>query len=56
MTFRCSYIAGEAGVGDDESTAVEWFPLERLPALGDRDRRRIEAALPAHGETIFTLG
>ena len=55
MAFRCSYLGGEAGVGDEESTAVEWYPLDDLPDLGERDRGRIEAALPERGETIFTV-
>ena len=53
MTFRCRYLRGEAGVGDDESTAVDWFALDALPELTERDRRRVEAALPERGETIF---
>jgi 8-oxo-dGTP diphosphatase len=53
MTFRCRYLGGRAAVGDEESTAVEWFRLDDLPELGERDRRRIEAARPEHGETIF---
>ena len=55
MTFRCAYVGGDAAVGDDESTAVGWFGLDALPDLGDRDRSRIEAALPERGETIFSL-
>ena len=51
MTFRCSYVGGEAAVGDEESTAVGWFALDALPDLGERDRERIEAALPERGET-----
>ena len=46
MTFRCRYRSGQAAVGDDESTAVGWFPVDRLPAdLRDRDRDHIAAAL-----------
>ena len=46
MTFRCRYRSGEAAVGDDESTAVGWFAVDRLPAdLRDRDHTRIAAAL-----------
>ena len=46
MTFRCRYRSGEAAVGDDESTAVGWFAVDRLPAdLRDRDHARIAAAL-----------
>jgi len=55
MAFRCSYLGGEAGIGDEESTAVQWYRLDDLPDLGDRDRDRIAAALPERGETIFTL-
>jgi ADP-ribose pyrophosphatase YjhB (NUDIX family) len=55
MTFRCSYVGGEAAVGDDESTAVGWFTLDALPDLGERDRERIEVALPERGETVFLL-
>ena len=53
MAFRCSYVSGEAAVGDEESTEVQWFPLDDLPELSARDLRRIAAALPEHGETIF---
>jgi ADP-ribose pyrophosphatase YjhB (NUDIX family) len=52
MAFRCSYLGGEPAVGDEESTAVGWFPIDRLPDLGQRDRERIDAALPERGETI----
>lgn len=55
MTFRCSYLAGDATVGDEESTDVAWFPLGDLPELGARDRRRIACALPVTGETVFDL-
>ena len=55
MAFRCSYLGGDAGVGDEESTAVQWYPLGDLPDLGERDRGRIDAALPERGETIFTV-
>ena len=56
MAFRCTYLGGEAGVGDEESTAVEWRRLADLPDLGERDRERIEAALAQRGETLFELG
>lgn len=56
MTFRCRYVSGEAAVGDEESTAVEWFPLDELPEdLTDRAHRRITAALPVHGDCVFDL-
>ncbi len=44
MVFRCSYVAGEAAVGDEESTAVQWFPVDDLPDLDARSRERL-----AHG-------
>ena len=54
MTFRCRYRAGEAAVGDDESTAVGWFRVDDLPAdLDDRYRRRIRAALSDQEACIF---
>jgi 8-oxo-dGTP diphosphatase len=55
MGFRCSYVSGEAAVGDEESTEVRWFGLDELPELAERDLRRIIAALPERGETIFDL-
>lgn len=53
MTFRCSYLAGSARVGDDESSEVGWFSPDHLPELAERDRRRIRVALAEHGETVF---
>ncbi|UPK75956.1 NUDIX domain-containing protein [Nocardioidaceae bacterium SCSIO 66511] len=45
LTFRCSYVGGEARVGDDESLEVGWFETDALPELRDEHRARIEAAL-----------
>jgi 8-oxo-dGTP pyrophosphatase MutT (NUDIX family) len=56
MTFRCSYVDGVAGVGDEESIDVRWFPLSALPTLADRQQRRITAALGPSGPTEFHLG
>lgn len=53
MTFRCSYLAGQAAVGDEESAAVAWFALDALPELSGRVQRRLAAGLPARGETEF---
>jgi 8-oxo-dGTP pyrophosphatase MutT (NUDIX family) len=53
MTFRCSYLGGTAGVGDEESTDVRWFDLAALPDLAPRHRRRIECALQPPGPTEF---
>lgn len=56
MTFRCTYLAGQAAVGDEESTAVAWFALDALPELSRGDQRRLEAGLAARGETEFDQG
>jgi ADP-ribose pyrophosphatase YjhB (NUDIX family) len=53
MCFRCSYVGGEAGVGDEESTDVRWFGLSALPVLSARDQRRIACALAPAGPTQF---
>ncbi len=56
MTFRCRYRGGKAAVGDEESTAVGWFPLEDLPLdLGDRYRRRIAIAAADREACVFEL-
>jgi len=53
MVFRCTYLTGQATVGDEESTEVGWFELSALPELTERSHRRIACALPLRGETIF---
>jgi ADP-ribose pyrophosphatase YjhB (NUDIX family) len=56
MTFRCRYRSGVAAVGDDESTAVGWFPVDALPAdLDERYRRRITIALADQETCVFEL-
>ncbi len=56
MTFRCRYRGGRAAVGDDESTAVDWFPVDGLPAdLDERYRRRIGAALSDQEACVFEV-
>jgi ADP-ribose pyrophosphatase YjhB (NUDIX family) len=56
MTFRCRYRSGEAAVGDDESTAVDWFPVEGLPPdLDERYRRRIVVALADQEACVFEV-
>ncbi|MFP5283544.1 MAG: NUDIX hydrolase [Actinomycetes bacterium] len=53
MTFRCTYLAGDAAVADEESSEVGWFGLDALPPLSARMRRRLQVGLPAAGETVF---
>ncbi len=45
MVFRCSYLSGVARVGDEESLAVDWFPLDDLPDLDPVQQRRLASAL-----------
>ena len=46
LTFWCRYVAGTARVADDESTAVDWFSLDALPAeLSDSSRSRLADTL-----------
>jgi 8-oxo-dGTP diphosphatase len=53
MTFSCSYLDGDAHVGDDESTDVRWFLLSDLPELSPRQLRKISCALAPPGPTRF---
>jgi ADP-ribose pyrophosphatase YjhB (NUDIX family) len=56
MTFRCRYRNGTAAVGDDESTAVDWFPVDDLPDnLDPKYRRRIAVALADQPACVFEL-
>lgn len=53
-SFRCSYVTGEAGVRDEESTAVDWFFPDELPQeLAPRSRECIMRGLPLHGDCRF---
>ncbi|MGN9775481.1 NUDIX hydrolase [Micromonospora sp. H33] len=52
LGFRCRLMGGTAQVNDDESTAVGWFPPDRLPELDRHARLVIGYALdddPAAG-------
>jgi 8-oxo-dGTP pyrophosphatase MutT (NUDIX family) len=54
LVFRGHWVAGEAHPADDESTDVDWFDLDRLPAdLNSDDRAAIAEALPVEAPTIF---
>lgn len=54
MCFRCSYVAGDAVVADEESTAVAWFATDELPdELDAIQLRRIECALADQQITVF---
>ncbi len=54
LTFRCRYVAGEAHVADDESSAVGWFSLDGLPeGMEDSHHERIRHARPAVGQPFY---
>jgi ADP-ribose pyrophosphatase YjhB (NUDIX family) len=51
--FACRWVSGEARVGDDESTAVRWWPLEDLPPMPREMVTRIEAATSGESAARF---
>ncbi|HVO44319.1 MAG TPA: NUDIX hydrolase [Aggregatilineales bacterium] len=54
IVFACQPIGGDLHPQDDESLEVRYFPLDALPPLAERHRRRIDIAtrggLVAHFE------
>ncbi len=56
LTFRATYLGGEAVVGDDESTEVGWFVVDALPAgLSDEQLRRIACGLDDRPACVFDV-
>jgi 8-oxo-dGTP diphosphatase len=53
--FRCRPVGGRAVVNDEESTAVEWFPLDALPDLDAVDRLRVKTALDDTAPAWFAV-
>lgn len=53
LTFACTYLRGEAHVGDDESLDVRWFRLDALPAIQQSVRDRMECVLADDPVTRF---
>lgn len=47
-------VGGRAHVGDEESTAVGWFPVSALPPMAERFRRKVAHALS--GEQRVRIG
>ena len=45
LVFRCSWISGEAAVGDDESVDVAWFPVDALPEMPEHLSSRVAVAV-----------
>lgn len=52
-TFACTWLAGEAGVADDESTEVRWWPVAGLPQMDDDMAGRVADALSDDVTTRF---
>ncbi len=53
VTFACSWVAGEARVGDDENLEVRWWPVAALPPMSPWLLERIDAALAAETAPRF---
>jgi ADP-ribose pyrophosphatase YjhB (NUDIX family) len=52
-TFACTYVSGDAHVGDDESTDVRWFPLGSLPPMKPSLTERVACVLAGEPVTRF---
>lgn len=52
--FACTYVSGDAQVGDDESTEVRWWSLDDLPPMNAILRERIDAAISDEQAARFT--
>ena len=50
-TFACTWLEGEAEVGDDESVEVQWWPRDQLPPMKAELAARIEAACSGEERT-----
>ncbi len=55
-TFRCRWMAGEARVGDEESSEVGWFTTDSMPSMSDHHRRRVEIALANPSDVVLGRG
>jgi 8-oxo-dGTP pyrophosphatase MutT (NUDIX family) len=53
LTFACTYVSGEAHVGDDESVDVRWFPVEALPEMAAPMLQRIADVLSGEQAARF---
>ncbi|MFD8598928.1 NUDIX domain-containing protein [Kitasatospora sp. NPDC059646] len=56
IAFRCRPLTGTARVNDDESLAVDWFPLNALPPLTRNDTFLLAKALEDDPAPWFALG
>ena len=53
LTFACTWIGGEARVGDEESVDVRWWRLTDLPEMSDTMAERVRAALSTESAARF---
>jgi ADP-ribose pyrophosphatase YjhB (NUDIX family) len=53
LCFACTYVSGEAAVGDDENTEVAWFPRGALPPMSEHMRARVDAGLADEAAARF---
>ncbi|TIC81966.1 NUDIX domain-containing protein [Nocardioides sp. GY 10127] len=53
LTFACTWLGGEAAVGDDENLEVRWWPLDALPPMAAEMERRIADVLAGETATRF---
>jgi 8-oxo-dGTP pyrophosphatase MutT (NUDIX family) len=53
LTFACTYVSGEAHVGDDESVDVRWFPVDALPEMAAAMLQRIADVLSGEQAARF---
>jgi len=53
LCFACTWVSGEARVGDDESTEVRWWPSAALPPMKAILRGRVEAAASGEQQARF---
>lgn len=51
--FRCRWVAGEARVGDEESSDVRWFDVDDLPDLLPRFHTQLAMALAEDAPVLF---
>ncbi|MGO1543728.1 MAG: NUDIX hydrolase [Gulosibacter sp.] len=47
LVFRCGYVAGTPGAGDDEAADARWWQASALPPMREVHRGAIRAALRA---------
>jgi 8-oxo-dGTP pyrophosphatase MutT (NUDIX family) len=51
LTFACTWVSGDAAVGDDESVDVRWCPVDELPDMPAHLRQRIDDVLAGEERT-----